>query len=401
MMKTALRVLMLLVVFLAPWLSAGELEITSFSSDGVLVFDTGDSGTVDHHYRIEACASLMPAAWSVHRTVSGAAPATCVSNAVTTGTGSAFYRVVSTSNSAVFVDGPYMVIDVSGGTNAASYPVVYYPTSADIRGGVTNDAYKTTNILMRLIPKGTFIMGSPPGELGRWDHETEHQVTLTQPFYIGVFEVTQRQWERVMGTWPSYFTNVIYRDYRPVEQVGYNMIRGSSAGAGWPANGNVDADSFMGQLRARTGLAFDLPTESQWEYAGRAGTTAALNSGKNLTSIWSCPNMSDVGRYWYNGGSNYVANGDTSVGTAKEGTYLANAWGLYDIHGNAWEWCLDWYGTYPGTASDPKGAGSGSYRVYRGGSWDSRARRCRVANRLYSYPSRANGDLGFRLASPH
>jgi formylglycine-generating enzyme required for sulfatase activity len=145
----------------------------------------------------------------------------------------------------------------------------------------------------------------------------------------------------------------------------------------------------MGRLRARTGKAFDLPTESQWEYAGRAGTTTALNSGKNLTAIESCPNMSEVGRYWYNGGSGYTQNGDTSVATAKVGSYLPNAWGLYDIHGNVWEWCLDWFPGY-----------EGSSRVGRGGSWGYYAGYCRVAFRYYSYPDLASDDIGFRVALP-
>ena len=100
----------------------------------------------------------------------------------------------------------------------------------------------------------------------------------------------------------------------------------------------------MGKLRARAGTAFDLPMESQWEYAGRAGKTTALNSGFNLTSIGSDANMSEVGRYSHNGWSNYNQSVDKSGATAKVGSYMPNAWGLYNIHGNLWEWCLDWYG---------------------------------------------------------
>jgi len=256
-------------------------------------------------------------------------------------------------------------------------------------------------MVFRRIPAGTFTMGSPTNELGRSSGETQHQVTLTQPFYMGVFEVTQKQWERVMGTWPSYFTNVSCRDSRPVEQVSYNMIRGSNAGAGWPSNSNVDTDSFMGRLRARTGKAFDLPTESQWEYAGRAGTPTALNSGKNLTTTNSCPNISEVGRYYYNGGSNSAQSVNTSGGTAKVGSYLPNVWGLYDIHGNVWEWCLDWDGTYPGTVSNPPGAPSGSNRDRRGGGWGyDGAPDCRVGARSANIQTFSNYGLGFRTALP-
>jgi len=304
-----------------------------------------------------------------------------------------FYRAVATL-------GDYLVVDLSSGSSASNYPVTYYGTLADLPAAANSDVYKTTNLLMRLIPKGTFIMGSPTNELGRSSSETQHEVTLTQDFFIGVFEVTQKQWERVMGAWPSYFSNTSYRASRPVEQVTYNAIRGSSAGAGWPGSSSVDANSFMGKLRSKTGKAFDLPTESQWEYAGRAGTTTALNSGYNLTSTDNDARMNEVGRYWYNGGSGYSSSGDTTVGTAKVGSYQVNQWGLYDIHGNVWEWCLDWYGTYPGTVSDPKGASSGSYRVDRGGGWPYIAGGCRVAIRHDTYPGNSYHYIGFRACVP-
>jgi formylglycine-generating enzyme required for sulfatase activity len=331
--------------------------------------------------------------------VGGVGAGTCVTNGVPMDAASIFYRVVATSNSNAFVDGAYMSINISGGTGATSYAVTYYRTMADVPGGVNIDAYKTTNILMRLIPKGTFTMGSPPGELGRIADETQHQVTLTSDFYIGVFEVTQRQWELVMGNKPSNFKNATYYQTRPVEEVSYNNIRGASAGANWPANNNVDASSFMGVMRTKTGKAFDLPTEAQWEYACRAGTATALNSGYDLASKDQDAHMDQVGRYTCNGGSPFSAGCATNGGTAAVGSYLANAWGLYDMHGNVFQWCLDWYGTYPGTVTDPKGATSGSLRVFRGGSWGCYANTCRSAGRLESgIPDARRYDIGFRAA---
>jgi len=290
----------------------------------------------------------------------------------------------------------YLVIDLSAGPKASNYRMSYLPS---VPAGGWTDEYKTIKLVLRYIPAGTFIMGSPSDEIGRHSDEARHRVTLTQPFYIGVFEVTQKQWERVMDTRPSHFQNAKYGDTLPVEDVSFNEIRGSSIGAGWPANTNVDADSFMGRLRARTGMVFDLPTESQWEYAGRAGTTTALNSGKNLTAKGSCPHMAEVGRYSFSFGPSSFQTGNTSSGTATVGSYLPNQWGLYDIHGNVWEWCLDWYGNYPGTVSDPKGADSGSHRVLRGGSW--RDETCRVALRHYFLSVNAcNSAVGFRVLLP-
>ncbi len=270
----------------------------------------------------------------------------------------------------------YCVVDLSAGANASSYPVTYLHEPPS--GGFNTEAYKTTKLVLRKIPAGAFTMGSPSGESGRYSDESQHKVTLTKPYYIGLFEVTQKQYQLVTGSNPSYFSG----DKRPVERVSWNTIRGNSGTYNWPGSTSVDANSFMGRLRARTGLEFDLPTEAQWEYACRAGTTTAYSYGASANGDYM----------WYTSNS--------SSQTHDVGTKKPNPWGLYDMHGNVWEWCLDWYTSSLGTAAvtDPKGASSGSYRVERGGGWISSAAYCRSANRGYDYPSNTDYDLGFRLS---
>ncbi len=255
----------------------------------------------------------------------------------------------------------YMVVDLSAGYSLAypAYPVTYLDREPE--GGWT-DEYKTTKMALRLIKPGVFVMGSPTDELGREAAcESQHQVTITQPFYIGIFEVTQKQWELVMSTTPATYKG----DMRPVEHVSYNDIRGATLGAQWPASNSVDPNSFMGRLRARSPMVFDLPTEAQWEYACRAGTSTALNSGKNLTAAGQCPNMAEVGRYNLNQSD---GKGGYTEWSTTVGSYLPNVWGLYDMHGNVCEWCLDWFEPDLGDTPviDPKGAETGSSRALRG-----------------------------------
>ena len=304
----------------------------------------------------------------------------------------------------------YVVVDLSGGPNVASYPVRYSSTGPDL----SDNTCRMTELWLRKIPAGTFFMGSHAGEVGRiYSDEEGYQVTLTQDYYIGVFECTQYQWELVMGDKPSYFNNAEYYSTRPVEQVSYDMIRGmsASAGAGWPVAGHaVDLDSFMGKLRQKTGLTFDLPTEAQWEYACRAATTTALNSGKNLTyggQDEGDPAMDEVGRYRFNGGGTVadtyednIQDCTTEHGTARVGSYLPNAWGLYDMHGNVDEWCLDWLASRYDTTqdTDPVGPATGRMHMIRGGSWPCIAAACRSANRNQHYPSVCTRTIGFRIA---
>jgi len=409
-MKVVTGFLRLVLAITGLSVGAGELKITSLTPESAkLVFKTAESGTVHHNYRVEAATSLVSAAWSVQCTVGCAGSDESVTNQVPTNAASMFYRVVATSNLATFVDGPYMAVEISGGTNAASYPVAYYRTQADVPGGPNSETYKTDKILLRLIPKGVFTMGLRSTDCNGLTNSELHTVTLTKDFYMGVFEVTQRQWELVMGSKPSYFNNVNYYATRPVECVSYYHVRESSPttddpAVDWPNNSEVNAASFMGKLRAKTGLlAFDLPTEAQWEYACRAGTTTALNTGYDLTRADNDPRLNEAGRYAFNGG---LINGATAPaqscttanGTAKVGTYLPNAWGLYDMHGNVFEWCLDWYGASSGTVTDPTGPSSGAYRMDRGACWNLYAVSCCSGLRPKYAPSNRSSYYGFRLA---
>ncbi|MFA7173067.1 MAG: formylglycine-generating enzyme family protein [Kiritimatiellia bacterium] len=257
-------------------------------------------------------------------------------------------------------------------------------------GVTTSDIYKTDKLVLRRISKGTFKMGSEPPTIF---------TTLTKDFYAGVFEVTQRQWELISDKPnPSYYDNSDYYMTRPVENVSYNNIRGTAelGGGGWPTNSDVYGESFVGLLRTRTGLAgFDLPTEAQWEYACRAGTTTYYNDGGDAS-------LDVLGRYAGNGG--LLADGTTypehdcgpTNGTAIVGSYLPNAWGLYDMHGNVFEWCLDWFADLQG-GKDPLGVESALERVRRGGGWAYSMSICRSSYRASRPFSRTEYHLGFRL----
>jgi len=270
----------------------------------------------------------------------------------------------------------YLVVDISSGNNADSYPVSYLPEEPE--GGFNTDEYKTTKLVLRRIEPGTFMMGG------------EYQVTLTQPYYIGVFEMTQKQWELVTGSNPSYYKG----DMRPVEHVNYNMVRGSEDGARWPESGAVDASSFMGKFRARTGLPFDLPTEAQWEYACRAGTTSDYNNGGN-----SEDDLKQLARYRFNSSASGQSDGKGGYSQhTTVGSYLPNAWGLYDMHGNAWEWCLDWRGNLSGGVTDPKGPSSGEERAHRGGGWFWHPNDCTSSHLWGNVPSYSYNESGLRLA---
>ena len=238
----------------------------------------------------------------------------------------------------------------------------------------TGDIYTIPDLSLDMIwvEPGTFDMGSPTTEAGRFSAEVQHQVTLTKGFYLGKYEVTQAQYEAVMtgnvdglSATPSYNSN---KPNCPVEQVSWNDIQVFLTRLNAQQSGNIPA-----------GWAYVLPTEAQWEYACRAGTATAYSWGDSI-------NASDA-NYYYNFGQ-----------TRDVGKYSANAWDFFDMHGNVWEWTADWYGSYS-TASviDPGGSASGSDRVRRGGSWPSGGADLRSARRYSSPPSNRNSDIGFRV----
>ncbi len=240
---------------------------------------------------------------------------------------------------------------------------------------VSQIAAKFTNELgmkFVLIPAGTFLMGSPLNEAGRDSDERRHKVTLTRPFYMQTTEVTQGQWQTVMGANPSHFRGC--GETCPVERVSWH-----------------DAQRFIFRLNAMAGPnTYRLPTEAEWEYAARAGSQTALSNGRlTVTGCDHDAKLDHVG--WYCGNSD-----QKSHPVAQK---QPNSWGLYDMHGNVWEWCQDWYGDYPsGPATDPQGPTTGLIRVNRGGSWWWFARFCRSANRIRYMPFDRTEDIGFRLA---
>jgi formylglycine-generating enzyme required for sulfatase activity len=215
-----------------------------------------------------------------------------------------------------------------------------------------------------LIPAGEFMMGSPDADKEAFKGEKpQHRVTISKPFYLGKYMVTQAQWEAVMGNNPSKFNGL----NNPVENVSWD-----------------DVQEFIKKLNQKEGgNKYRLPTEAEWEYAARAGMTSTYSFGDDAGAL---------GRYaWYKGNS-----GET---THPVGGKEPNAWGLYDMHGNVWEWVQDWYGGYAGSsATDPRGPSSGSFRVLRGGSWGSDAGGCRSARRSCDTPGGRDLTLGFRLA---
>ncbi|MGD8387136.1 MAG: formylglycine-generating enzyme family protein [Desulfobacteraceae bacterium] len=241
--------------------------------------------------------------------------------------------------------------------------------AADPKASLTNDLSMT----FVWIPAGSFIMGSPEDEPERNLDETQHQVTLTQGFYIQTTEVTQAQWTAVMGRNPSRFPPC--GPDCPVESVSWEMCQ-----------------EFIRELSAwDPDHTYRLPTEAEWEYACRAGTPTSFSMGPCMDTTMAN----------YNG--NYFISGCTEEGVYRKNpmpvkSFSPNPWGLYDMHGNVGEWCQDRYGEYPkGPVTDPQGPDEGTFRVFRGGSWYSNPATCRSANREEGNPQGRYHSKGLRL----
>ncbi len=221
------------------------------------------------------------------------------------------------------------------------------------------------------VSPGTFVMGSPPENLGRDLDEIPHTVTLTRGYYIQTTEVTQAQWKMVMGSNPAMLKN----DDRPVENVSWS-----------------DALTFIRTLnQIENTSAYRLPTEAEWEYACRAGAQTSFPTGAFLST-----NQANFdGNHSYNG----YDKGVFRRRTVKAGAFPANDWGLNDMSGNVWEWCQDYYGRYSSAVeSNPTGPASGTFRVMRGGSWFYDIQSCRCASRYNAYASKRSIMIGFRVA---
>jgi len=270
--------------------------------------------------------------------------------------------------------------------------IYYYFVEIRATGGaVVRSNVATVGVIsveMVWINSGTFTMGSPTNEANRGSDETQHDVTISKGFNMGKYEVTQELYQAVMGVNPSIFTSNPatgeVQERRPVESVTW-----------------YDAVEFCNKLSEMEGLTkaykiigatvtvnwetngYRLPTEAEWEYACRAGMTTAYNTGDTISD--------NTG--WYTNNSNSR--------THEVGKKSANAWGLYDMQGNVWEWCWDWYGSYASESqTDPRGAASGSSRVLRGGGWDNFGQLLRSAFRDYNNPDIRGDNDGFRLLRP-
>ena len=295
-----------------------------------------------------------------------------------------------------FAEKRYCIVSLAESEDSEKWAVKY--TNAIPMGGWT-DEHKRSKMVFRRCPAGKFHFGS--------GKETANNlVTLTKDFYVGIFEVTRAQYANITGNQIILSNNDTWDEARfgiraentPVRHISYDDIRGSDKGSEWPLSSDVDSGSCIGILRSQTGLMFDLPTEAQWEYACRAGTPTGYSYGYG-----SDPNNEYM---WYADNSKL----DGSKTLREVGVKKSNSWGIYDMHGNVWEFCLDWLsynGGYVRTyGEDPTGALPGEfgiatdgYRVVRGGSYNDAASYCKSWSESVDYwmrPSFNNDNVGFR-----
>ena len=300
----------------------------------------------------------------------------------------------------------YMVVDISAFAQPNTQK--YYPAADFLPGGILGmDEYRTTKIVMRKIMAKDveWTMGATDLEPKVDSREKTHSVMLTNNYYIGVFEVTQDQWARVQT---ANATPSNYKTYamRPVENVSFIMARNAAENYTADASSPTTADdwpnppngnSFLGKLRTLTQIDFDLPSEAQWEFAARAGHGSCKwsdGSDFQLDSEYVDPNLARLARY------NVANDSSVSLKTAEVGSYEPNSWGLYDVHGNVWEWTLDWYG---GNISSLNGAvnttpqSGKKWRIMRGGSWNEAGRHARPAMRKECEIDAVRPSAGLRL----
>ena len=304
----------------------------------------------------------------------------------------------------------YMVVDISA--TAAPDTQKYYPAAEYLPGGIlSNQNYRTTKLVMRKIMAKDveWTMGSTGTETQRESaRESPHQVSLTNNYYIGVFEVTQSQWA-LFSTRTANYT--VEGSMRPMENVCYNELRqnssyGHNGDYNWPHAPNPD--SYIGKLRLKTGVDFDLPSEAQWEFACRAGNGVGYwGDGSAIKNGSPDANLDKIGRYSGNnpgGSTSDKSFAPNQGGTAIVGSYMPNNWGLYDMNGNVWEWCLDWFAdninSLNGAVNVTENwSNSNGLRVKRGGAYAGGSTYSRPAWRQDAVQNNYGRDLnsGFRL----
>ena len=286
----------------------------------------------------------------------------------------------------------YMVCDlrVPGGSIVKGTCMSFYPGEDFLPGGIESDAYRTDYLVLRRIPaKGVkWRMGSPDGESGHRDGEERHWVTFTNDYYMGVFPLTQGQFYTIMreaNPTDEEYTRTTDDPLCPMDGLRWQILRSAAAVDNWypPEKVNRHGGGWLVLHRLWDKIRFeaDMPTDAEWEYACRAGTTSAF----------SFPETADLPKYaWFTGNSGGVVH--------DVGKKLPNAWGLYDMYGNMLEWVLDWYADYdPEDVVDPKGPVTGTARCKRGGYFWSNAELCRCAKRDSDPPDFRFGGCGFRL----